>query len=178
VLPIRGRPREKSIGDTPICKNLAHLFGHPDSDHPKPHSPAGFNAELEKLHLEILRLFPGDKKGNMTQKAMVNIIAGRRNPSIVAIIKTCTAYKSLYGIEIDPYDLFVDKSKWLSLAEIKSKWLNLAEFSPIKRKIIENLPQTKNKQILKGILALTETNIPEEKNKANSYFEGSLHSVE
>lgn len=168
MLSTRGRPRENPIGNTPICKNLAYLFRHPDSGHPVPHSGAGFNIELENIHLEILRLFPGDKKGNMTQKAMVNIIAGRRNPSVVAVIKTCAAYESLYNIKIDPYDLFVDRSKWL----------NLAHFTPTQQKICRNLSEVKNEKILAAILALTETEIGYEQSKINLHSENSSDTGE
>lgn len=158
------------IADNPASKNLAYLFRHPDSGHPVPHNtPEGFKLEIQELHEEIKRLYPQENTSKIIPKTIEFYIAGERNPTIDALGKIVAAHKSLKGIEIDPYDLFVDKSKWQ----------NLAQFSPIKRKIIENLPQVKNTQILKGILALTETNIPNEKNKVNSHFvENSLKNVE
>ncbi len=141
-----------SIADTPLAQNLAYLFKHPDSSHPYRHGLKGFEQELQNLSEEIKKRYPNDERGHMKPSSMKAIIVGRRDPKLSSIRKITTAYNDLYGIEIDPFDLFVDKNKWV----------NMSEIDPRHKEICDKMRKIKNEITLTAIESLVDMGILKE----------------
>lgn len=141
-----------SIADTPLAQNLAYLFKHPDSNHPYRHSLKGFEQELQNLSEEIKKRYPDDKRGHMKPSSIKAIIVGRRDPKLSSVKKIAVAYYDLYGIEIDHFDLFVNKNNWI----------NMSEINPRHKEICDKMKKIKNEITLTAIESLVDMGILKE----------------
>jgi len=148
-----GRKRKTaSIGDTPLCKNLAWILKHPDSGHPYRHGLKGFKQELENINQVIKTKYPDKKRGKMVPNAIEMIISGQRDPELKSIRKIAEAIETIFDIKIDPFDLFVDKNKWI----------NISELNPKHREIYDKLKKIRNEMTLIAIESLIDLGLSKE----------------
>lgn len=148
-----GRKREcDPIGNNPISRKLAYLLRHPDSGHPDPHSLRGYKLELENIHDKIAELYPGEGKNQISTGTLEMYVKGKRNPQFDSVRKISEALKILYGMEIDPYDFFVNEDKWIDILSLSDRQIH----------IINMIKNINNENYLEGIEKLCEISLREE----------------
>ena len=136
------------IGDNPLSQNLAELleyYKHIKVGQKK--ASQAFGIKLDRMHEEIKKKYPGDKD----QCKRLTVIAWLKGRfSKFDGIKKIAEYKN-----VNPYDLYVDKKRWL----------NIEKYSAVQKEICRIICKIKDSDRLDSLLYFIRDGVEKEKIK-------------
>jgi len=136
--------KEKKTWPNPFAENFARLVRHPKSDHPDRLGRRGCRQMLKNINNAVEKKYKGQTRNKVSVTTMYDWLSGKRKPTVDSAIKFCEAYEELFGKNVNPWDLFVDRTRWIYHAELPEELKEICD-------MIKNLRDERDLKTIKDL---------------------------